>query len=419
MKLWIVSLLVAGLGLSEAMASPSPDGFYKHFAVQKTADGHVQQISIKDPLAGLSVQLIVDELMRDVKAVKGLHQRQQLGLMVDEITNDTDSEGWPDSFKGQFNDGLKKAAEVDVDALVNDHGFLEVIKRLDDRLRGTSSDFAILAKTDDSSYFYDNHFLREAIGQITGFALSTIGSVPVAGAAIWVVERARDMIEQRRAFHQYLILEYLDTFSPEQLGLTVGDVALIRSSIYESQIDWYKFWESFHARAHWDDYGNDSLAHDRAFCDQMLAQNATDYEQNVVRLGLAHVVVTRNGEKEIVNLLNRKYFLSKKPSLSYSYTNTGRVERQRRLIRVAELGMKIINLPFATSLATDFADTLYVKQIRTDGALFALFEMQGDAASQSVVLNQSINPLIQIDIQGMPSPGSALQVEQIDEVHLQ
>jgi hypothetical protein len=241
------------------------------------------------------------------------------------------------------------------------------------------------------------------VKRVIAYARQTLGNLPILNVAAFVVERAGIMIEQRRTFHQNLMIHYLENFPAEELKLDDQEVQLILSSVYESRIPWNAPWMANYAKQHWADYGKISLSNTRMIGDMCLKKNQVRYERGATRLNFAFETVTERTNKgttrKIVNLYDKQSMFSSRPSDAYFLDQPKKVERQRRLIRLAQLGLRFLALPqFLVQAMESYMQSMYVNQTKTEGAMYGYFESNGNGPGMSSLSNQTLNPLIAADL---------------------
>jgi hypothetical protein len=83
---------------------------------------------------------------------------------------------------------------------------------------------------------------------------------------------------------------------------------------------------------------------------------------------------------------------SMKPSLAYDYSKPKSVKQLRSLLIIGGVALGFLKLPpFIKMNADRFIKSIYVKQVRTEGALVGYFESTGDTAMMKSVFDQRSN----------------------------
>ena len=190
-----------------------------------------------------------------------------------------------------------------------------------------------------------------------------------------------------------MLLHYLEQVPEDQLGLSHEEVNHIMSSIYESRIPWYAFWESNAAVANWDQFGTNKFFTDIRTYNNRFRRMSSTFDQVGKRLNYAFQDVNREGEKVAVNLFNTQHMFSRDLSVAYNYDNPGKTVRTRMVVQLAELGLSFVPLPsFIKGLAEDFLQSFYKQQVLIEGALYGHFEINGDQDALRMMKIQILNP---------------------------
>jgi hypothetical protein len=386
---------------SMADMTATPVGFLKHFKIRRDAAGKLQTISLESKAGGLSLRLILEELKKDIQAVQGTLKMTNAENLVAEL-DEVSYEGWPADYRRLAIQSISALEKLDVDAAFADSKFQDVIRKFEAELNGSAPFYKVMAAPNNPTYFYQRAVLSAIVHQVLSYAKKTLGNVPILSVVTFVIERAEHMIVQRRAFHHNLMLHYLENFEAEQLTLTEKEVSLIRSSIYESKIPANQIWVSRYAKKNWDSYGELNFASDIGTSNATLkiARGGARYEKLEGRLNYAFQIVTQKGTRKIVNLYDRRFMFSTWPSDAYIFTSPKKVERQRRLLRLTQMGIRMVPVyPSVMGLFSSFIDSMYKDQVITEGALYGWFESLGaDDQHLSRLSSQAMNPLLTLDL---------------------
>jgi hypothetical protein len=190
-----------------------------------------------------------------------------------------------------------------------------------------------------------------------------------------------------------MLLHYLENFNEEELGLTHNEVNLIWSSIYESRIEWYNYWESKSAKANWDKYGINNFYANYRFANQNLHKSENLYSEINQRLNFAFQEVVLNNDKVIVNLFDNEGMFKKYPAIAMNLSKPSQVPRMRVMLSIAELGLSFV--PISVTIkdaAANFMKSFYSKQKITEGALFGYYESEGNQVGMKNIAKQYMNP---------------------------
>jgi hypothetical protein len=258
----------------------------------------------------------------------------------------------------------------------------------------------VMANLQDPKYFYSRAVAHKLANIGFSLAKKYLDSVPLLNIATAVINEAISNVQDRRHFHQNMLLFYFERFEPAALGMTKDDVNFAKSSIYESKIPWFLFPESNKAKANWKYYGSDYFGFYQMQADNTLEAAAKNYSEVGERLCFSFVVVTEKDQKKIVNLVDRKFMFSKMPANAYLFNAPQKIERQRRLLRLVQMGLQFVPLPSMLRSAFNmFINSLYQNQEKTEGALYGYFESSGLGQHANTILNQTLNPYLRADFE--------------------
>jgi hypothetical protein len=225
------------------------------------------------------------------------------------------------------------------------------------------------------------------------FARKRLSSVPILNTVSYVVVQVEKLIIERRHFHQNMLLHYLENFKEEELGLSHDEVNLVWSSIYESRIDWYAFWESNAAKNNWSKYGVNHFYANFRMGTANLNNAASIYSEVSERMNYGFQKVTYNNEKVIVNLFDKESMLQNRPAVAYNYDRPTQVARKRVVLSLAQLGLSFV--PMSSMIkdnVANFIKSFYEKQKISEGALYGYFESNEDSYGLAQVRSQYLNP---------------------------
>jgi hypothetical protein len=203
------------------------------------------------------------------------------------------------------------------------------------------------------------------------------------------------MLEQRHFAHN-MLLHYFETVKETKLGMSKTEVDRAISSIYEYRIEATDIFGSNRAAADWNNYGINT------FYSSVRVGNATINGwkdpfstlsfSEIKKLNYAFASVTNEGARKIYHLSHNAHMFSMKPSLAYDYSKPKRVKQLRSLLNIGGVALGFLKLPAFIKVNADrFIKSIYVKQVRTEGALVGYFESTGDTAMMKSVFAQRSN----------------------------
>ena len=168
------------------------------------------------------------------------------------------------------------------------------------------------------------------------------------------------------------------------------------SSIYEYRIDATNIFESNRANADWLNYGMNNFFNIvrtgnttvTGWSDPL----STRAFSEIKKLNFAFASVSHESARKIYHLHHKAHMFSMKPSLAYDYSKPTRVKQLRSLLNIGGVALGFLKLPdVIKSNADKFIKSIYVQQVRTEGALVGYFESTGDTAMMKSVYAQRSN----------------------------
>ncbi len=284
---------------------------------------------------------------------------------------------------------------IDFNAVFESSEFKELMNEFGSKIKEAFYyiDPTIIAKPDIATFYYRKNVTYKIVNWALNQARKRISTVPALNTAFYVITEVEKLFRTRRFYHQNLLLHYLETASPEELGLTKEEADLIFSSIYESRIDWIAFWESSSAKLSWPTYGTSKFYAEFRMATNRLRQYKSKYSEMGERLNYGFQEVTIDGERVIVNLFDGNHTFDKSPAVAYSFDRPRRVKRLRSVLTLASLGLSFVPLPAIIKDNVDsFIKSYYKEQQITEGALVGYFEMNGDQFMVDEIRKQYLNP---------------------------
>ena len=292
-------------------------------------------------------------------------------------------------------DSMRQLENIDFDAVFSNPEFKEVISQFESKMGEAllKLDPTIMANVTDKDFFYKKRLTYQVLTWGLNFAKKKLSSIPVLNTVSFVLTKVEEMIRQRRIYHQNMLLHYLENFSEGELGLTAMEVNHIMSSIYESRIEWYAFWESNSAKANWDQYGTNTFYSTIRFYNNRLRRMGNIYQNLGQPVNYGYQVATTEDGEVILDLANTSTMFNSKLAVAYYYDSPRKVQRRRRVAQLAQLGLSFVPMgSFLKGLIDNYIDSFYRQQTLSEGALYGYFESMGDDEFITVLKNQVLNP---------------------------
>lgn len=400
MRLSLVGFIVSVVSFTSFATNLS--AFKKRFEFVRNDQGGVEYIRDRSITAKFSIApylKFIKESLQEEQALmknKGDYDSQIEGLFDDQGENLI---GYGDEkSNGQSQlvvDSLRTLENVDFDKVFNDSKFKEVIKEFEWKLSDAllKLDPTVLAHAKDMDFFYQKRVTYQVLTWGLNFAKKRLSQVPILNTASYVLVRVEELVRQRRLFHQNMLLHYLEQASEQELGITHDEANHIMSSIYESRIDWFAFWESRSAQANWDKYGVNKFFGAIRINNNRFRRMTSTFSQVGARLNYAYQDVLKGEENVILDLFNTEHMFSRNLAVAYNRDSPNKIARKRMVIQLAELGLSFIPLPsFIKGIAENFMQSFHKQQALTEGALYGHFESTGNQEGMNQLKIQILNP---------------------------
>jgi hypothetical protein len=402
----VVGLLCLFALNAQTAHAKSADAFFKRFQVIRSEDGKL--VGIRDRTLPVKfqvepyVKLVRQQLLEEQKKLNaqdlanGKYESKIKALLDDEQDyNFTGSRQEFDENVQLVVDSLKKLAVLNIDFVFSHESFKTVVAKFESKISDALLllDPTLIANVNDPTYFYKKNVTYKVVTWALDLAQKTMSNIPLLNTVSYVVVQVEKLITERRQFHQNMLLHYLENFKEEELGLTHDEVNLIWSSIYESRIQWYEFWESTKAKENWTKYGANQFYFNFRVATTNLKDSQVLYTEVSDRANYAFQKVTFNNEKVIVNIVDNESMFQKRPAVAYNYDKPTQISRKRVVLQLAQLGLSFI--PMASMIKDNvgnFIKSYYEKQKITEGALYGYFESNGDSVGTRLIKDQYLNP---------------------------
>ncbi|MDC1175147.1 hypothetical protein OAT67_07115, partial [Bacteriovoracaceae bacterium] len=296
-------------------------------------------------------------------------------------------------------DSMKELRDIDFERIFSDSKFKEFISKVELKLKDVllMADPTIMANVSDSAFFYKKNVTYQVMTWALSLAKKMFSQVPFLNTASYVVKKMGQLFNDKRMFHQNMLLHYLEQYPAEELGITHEEANLVFSSIYESRIPWYAFWESTAARSAWSTYGTRKFFQNVRMVNKQFRVVRGHYDSVGKRVNYGFQRAVYKGRNVVLNLFDKEYLLGKKPSIALELDSPKKIARMRTILHLAGLGSSFLPLPsWIKGIAQTFLKSFYEKQQLTEGALVAHFESLNNDEMIQQVVSQYLNPFDQV-----------------------
>ncbi len=409
-----VLVLLCSFVMNLQMANAkSADAFFKRFQVIRAENGKL--IGIRDRtlpvkfsvipyIKQIKSQLLKEQsLMTEANLANGSYESEVKNLLESEM--DYSFSGNQDEYNQNLQgilESLRKLADLNVEGVFSHPVFKDVVEQFQGKMTEAILllDPTIIANVNDSTYFYKKNVTYKAVTWGLDFARKRMSSLPMLNTASYIIVQVEKLITERRQFHQNMLMHYLENFKEEELGLTHEEVNLIWSSIYESRISWFSYWESKNARLNWDKYGVNNFYASFRQGTANLRNAGKLYSEVNERFNFAFQRVTFKNENVIVNLFDKENRFQNRPAVAYNFDRPTQVVRKRVLLTLAGLGLSFVPISSGIKDSIDsFIKSFYEHQKITEGALYGYFESFGNPSALEQMQAQYLNPFDSLSLE--------------------
>lgn len=296
---------------------------------------------------------------------------------------------------------MNELKKLDIDKVFNDAGFKEVVTKFEKKISDAmfKYDPRIVARLDEPKYFYKRAVGYQAVKWALSFAKNRLSSIPILNTASYVIVRAEKLVRERRLFHQNMMMHYFENFSEAKLGMTHDEVNLAWSSIFESRIPWYAFWESKNAQLNWEKYGVSKFFEGVRAANRRFRTHQSNYSEVGKRINFAFRGATYKGDDVIVNMIDSENRFNSRPSISFYVNKESKVKRRRIVLQLAGLGISFVPIPaFIKNIVSGYFKSFYETQKITEGALYGHFESNASEEEMQILREQYLNPFDELTL---------------------
>lgn len=396
--------LVALLSLSAFAQERSVAGFNDRFTLVKNAEGKVVVVKLKRATRFFTIKPFIQQIKNDL-----LGEQAKLAKMSETEIDDMLIDLGANPYALSAEEGSEEAsnlkasilnvANIDVEASfaeMNAQGdfWAEFQARLNEAM--LFLDPSVVANLEDSRFFYKKAVTHKVVVWALEQAKKKFSNVPILNIASFVIVRVHDMMLEQRHFAHNMLLHYVETVKEDKLGMTKEEVDRMVSSIYEYRIEATDIFGSNRANADWLNYGMNNfytvVRGGNATIESWKGPFSTMAFTDVKKVNFAFAKVTHEGSQKMYHLMHKAHMFSGKPSLAYDFAKPTKVKRMRSLLNIGGVALGFLKLPAIIKTNADkFIKSLYVGQVRTEGALVGYFESTGDTALMKQIYSQRSN----------------------------
>jgi hypothetical protein len=398
-----LTILLSIFALNVFAQDASVTGFNDRFNLVKNEQGQVTVIKLKRATRFFTIKPFIKQLKNDL-----LGEQQALSNMteleLDEMMYELGINPYALGEEGNsseaqhFRDSVRNVLNIDVEAAFTELDQKDFWEEFQRRLNEAALfiDPTVVANLDDARFFYKKAVTYKVVTWALQEAQKRFSNIPVLNIASFVIVRVHDMMLEQRHFAHNMLLHYFEKLPESKLGMTKKEIDRAVSSIYEYRIEATNFFESNNAAADWANYGMNKFFMNVRSGNMTVQEWSGSFSsmtfKDVKKLNFAFASVNHEGIRKIYHLNHSAHMLSMKPALAFDYSKPERVKRFRSLLNIGGVALGFLKLPGGIKSAVDnFIKSLYVKQVRTEGALVGYFESTGDTQMKKAIFSQRSN----------------------------
>jgi hypothetical protein len=392
------------IALSFSAFAENLQGFNTRFGLVKNDDGKVIAIKLKKAVRTFTIRPFIEQIKADLIAAQNslssksaFEKEQQIDDMLFSMgLNPYEKDGNSDAQR--IKESLLNLPAIDVEAAFTSLDAKDFWKEFEAKLKEAMMyiDPSILTNHEDARFFYKKNVTYAVVSWALEQAAKRFSDIPILNIASFVIVRVHDQLLEQRLFHHNMLLHYFETVSEDKLGMTKEEVDRAISSIYEYKITAMNFSESNRAANDWLNYGQNNFykmvrsGNGRVgqWADPIFGGRFT----NIKKIDFAFAEVMEKDVKKIYHLHVNAHEFSQKPALAFDYSKPNRVKTNRALLNLAGVGLGFLPIPeWIKGNVQTFISSMYVEQVRMEGALAGYFEMNGNQEMLKNVYGQRAN----------------------------
>lgn len=397
----VLFLSLFAISLSASANSEVQALLSKRFIFKKNDQGQLDTVKMKFT-SKFSLRPYLIQIKNDIKAEidRIRSNTKSYDGELDEFIAYLEQDGYHkdiDENSLVIRDALKNLPNVKVDQAFQEIHAHGVLKRFEFEFKDILKmlDLTIIANPNDARFFYRKNVTYEVVTRALNFAKKKFDNIPILNLVSFVIVKVHDLVLEQRLFHQNMLMHYMENHDHTALGLTMKEVDMVMSSLYESRISALNLPESNNAARNWTNYGFDKFFTMVRGANTRIRRTNSTYDQVNKRYNFAFVEVVEDGERVVKNLIDNKHSFSTKAPTAYNYDNPNKVRRTRSLLNLGQVALGFLPIPgWLKDQAQNFLESFYVQQKLTEGALVGYFEEQGDARMAKAIKSQNINPYL-------------------------
>ncbi len=359
--------------------------FANFISIERNDQGAVSRIILKKNRQKFTSSELVDRFLKEIKSAQ-----ERIGLLEKSL----EVQDWPEEHIKKAEEAIAYLKQNDLKPILENPDFKKALTLVFQEADSGAYDFRVLAVPDNMTYFDDHELILKVLRQASELVKLAIGNSYGATIGLFLVQVSFDMILERRNYFQNYLLYHLEKYGPEKFGITPSESRKIKSSIFESRIRWWEFWERSEAQVTWESYGHNKHLDSLVAAKKRKKTEIQDLEVWGRPLGFAFHDGEIGSAKRIVNLLTPHNIVSEKLSHAFDFSKPQKIITGRMLYFLVQLGVRFAPVPAASTVFDFFMDSLYIPQRQMEGSLFGYLRDENSFDYAKQIALQSINPFV-------------------------
>jgi len=400
MSRFLLAFLAFGL-YCVAWADQGSD-FNKRFSLVKDDAGKTIAVRLKLGTTKFSIKPLIEQIKADLeheqtmaRSKAAYEYEQEIDDMMEELGYNPYMLVEQDSEEAmRFKESLLNLKNIDINKTFAKLDVTSFWQNFETKINEAIliMDPTVVANLNDPKFFFKRQVLYSVITQALEQAKKVFSDVPALNIASFIIVRVHEMIQEQRYFHHSMLMHYFENMPEEKLGMTKAEIDVAMSSLYESRIAMTNVLESNSAAKDWANYGMKKFfmqVREGSKRAEMLKGRGLAQAK---RLNFAFIEGSDKAGKKIFHLFVNAHQFSQSPALAYDYANPNKVRRMRMLCVLGGAGLGFVQMPgWLKSRVEDFINSLYVSQVRMEGALVGYFDTKGDKDLKARIFSQRAN----------------------------
>lgn len=362
--------------------------FFNFITIERS-EGKIGRVTLKKKNQRFTTDELIDGFLRKIKS-----SQDRIGFLEGSL----DVYDWPEEYRKKTEEALELLKQNDLKPILEHPELKKALDVVFQQANSETLSFRVLAVPDDSQYFDNRERILKILRQASDLVRLAFGNSYGAAIALYLVQVSFDMILERRNYFQNYLLFHMEKYGPEKFGISPLEAAKIKSSIFESRIRWWEFWERNESDLNWEGYGHNKHLDDLIAAKKRKRACVNELDEWGGPMGFAFYDGRIGESRRIVNLVTPRHLFSNKLSHTFDFSHPKKVVGLRSLYFLLQLGVRLAPAPAASTIFDFFMDSLYVPHRQVEGVLFGYFRDEGSYGQAKQIAFQSINPFVVAEI---------------------